>query len=129
MKAFINVLLFIWELPQNLVGLVLKLLFSTDQLYEDVGKPLKGVYLWKLSGSISLGHYVLLDRRANETTLKHEQGHQKQSHYLGWLYLLVIGLPSIIWAGLHSYTIIGRKKSYYWFYTEAWADKLGGVNR
>ena len=56
MKAFINVLLFIWELPQNLVGLVLKLLFSTDQLYEDVGKPLNGVYLWKLSGSISLGH-------------------------------------------------------------------------
>lgn len=122
MKAFINVLLFIWELPQNLVGLVLKALFSTDKVQN-------GVWHWKLSGSISLGHYVLLDRRANETTLKHEQGHQKQSHYLGWLYLLVIGLPSIIWAGLHSYTIIGRKKSYYWFYTEAWADKLGGVNR
>ena len=61
--------------------------------------------------------------------IKHEYGHTMQSRKLGPLYLLVIGLPSIIWAGcFEGY----RKKhgvDYDDFYTEAWANKLGRVKR
>lgn len=43
------------------------------------------------------------------------------------LYLIVIGLPSLLWAWLGD--SIAPGKSYYWFYTERWADRLGGVKR
>ncbi len=67
MRTQISILLYLWQLPQNLLGL------------------------------------------------------------LGPLYLLVIGLPSLLWAALHEKVAPGR--SYYWFYTERWADRLGGVER
>ena len=45
---------------------------------------------------------------------------------LGPLYLLVIGLPSFI----HAATWKDRPgRDYYAFYTERWADRLGGVTR
>lgn len=52
---------------------------------------------------------------------------QLPQNLLGLLYLLVIGLPSLLWAWLHRY--IAPDKSYYWFYTERWADLLGRVKR
>ena len=86
--------------------------------------------------AISLGNYIFLDSDGNfsYTTIKHEFGHQKQSLMLGPLYLIIIGLPSIIG------NIIDRIKHkqfrryydpdfYYKQPWEAWADKLGGVVR
>lgn len=58
--------------------------------------------------------------------INHEWGHTRQSMYLGWLYLLAIGLPSLLWAFVYD---SGWNVSYYDFYTEKWADKLGGVKR
>ena len=49
-----------------------------------------------------------------------------QSRMLGWLYLFVIGIPSILWAAWWNE---GQNRSYYSFYTERWADRLGGVER
>ena len=60
---------------------------------------------------------------------KHEYGHCRQSEYLGWLYLIVIGIPSLIWCLCYNAEKRGGLKDYYKFYTEAWADKLGGVIR
>ena len=59
--------------------------------------------------------------------IKHEYGHSVQSAYLGPLYLFVIGIPSLIWAGCFDSWREKHNKSYYWFYTESWADKLGGA--
>ena len=56
-------------------------------------------------------------------------GHARQSRMLGWLYLLVIGLPSIVWAALYGWLIPRCENGYYKFYTEKWADKLAGINR
>ena len=89
-------------------------------------------YAWafrgsKMLGAISLGCFVFLSPYASkrETTIAHEQdGHVKQSHYLGPLYLSVIGLPSITWAGV--YRSLGYT-NYYQFYTEDWANKLAGL--
>lgn len=82
----------------------------------------------KMNGGISLGRYIILsDRNGTKyNTWYHERGHSIQSMYLGPLYLLVIGLPSLLWAAWGNED---RNRSYYSFYTERWADKLGGVKR
>ena len=62
----------------------------------------------------------------NPTLWDHEHGHARQSLYLGPFYLFVIGIPSLLWACLYRKH---KRGSYYAFYTEKWADKLGGVVR
>ena len=83
------------------------------------------------SGSVTLGEYIFLcpSHWKDDTVLRHEQGHVKQSRKLGWLYLIVIGLPSIIWASCFGRYRYKNKVSYYSFYTERWADKLSGIER
>ena len=117
---------FIWELPQNIIGFLIALFFGFDSVSRETlndGKAL--VFTWKLSKwNISLGWFQIVSKNASKTTVSHEVGHSHQSLYLGWLYLIFIGLPSNIWAGLiHKHT----DKSYYWFYTERWADHCAGI--
>ena len=127
-------LLFIWQLPQNLLGLLVVLFTSafktTDGRYWCTGKGGFGV---------SLGMFVVfgdMNGRCppEENDIRHEQGHQKQSLYLGWLYLIIIGLPSAL-GNLYD-RIVHRNWDYWsrieWYYSqpwEAWADRLGGVIR
>lgn len=92
------------------------------------------VYLQKVKGGVTLGKYIFINQNYQDKTLviKHECGHVKQSLILGPLYLLVIGLPSILHAWLGSY--IGccwenGRYNYHHFYTEKWADKLMGIKR
>ena len=121
-----KVLQFIWELPQNCLGLLLRLFYKgRDSRYEDVivRRSLK------MRGGISLGRYIILNQFENKTALMHEYGHSIQSKRLGWLYLLLIGLPSIIWASLYGSVIPRTENGYYRFITEKRADKLGGVKR
>lgn len=121
-----KVLRYIWELPQNLLGLLLRVIYKgTDSEYEGavVRRSLK------MQGGISLGRYIIVSQFASKTTVMHEYGHCLQSRRLGWLYLLVIGLPSIVWAGLYGTVVKPTKNGYYRFYTERWADRLGGVKR
>lgn len=121
-----NILLYFWQLPQNLLGLLLRLIYKgNDSVYEGVTVRRST----KIGGGISLGKYIILNQWAKKDTIKHEYGHCMQSMYLGWLYLLVIGLPSIVWAGLYELIIKSTKNGYYKFFTEKWADKLGGVVR
>lgn len=47
---------------------------------------------------------------------------------LGPLYLLIIGLPSFLWASLKRAGLF-RGRDYYSFYTEKWADRLAGIER
>lgn len=122
-----TIILIIWQLPQVIVGFFVRL-FTGAKYNEELSKNNdRRIFNWKLTSGISLSTYYIIARQnADMNTVKHEKGHTIQSLYLGPLYLIVIGLPSIIWAGLiHKHT----NKSYYWFYTEAWADKLGGVTR
>lgn len=118
-----------WCLPQNIVALILRLFVKVDSKYE-YGNAI--VYRTNLKcGSISLGKRIFLCKShwySNETT-KHEYGHTIQSLILGWLYLIVIGLPSLIWAGCFKWYRKKYNVSYYSLYCEKWADKLGGVDR
>ena len=77
-------------------------------------------------GGISLGNFVYFRPPVYDKMIRHEYGHCIQSRMLGPFYLLVIGLPSLLWA---LWWHPGRSVGYYSFYTERWADRLGGVER
>lgn len=122
-----KVLLYVWQLPQNIVGLFV-ILFNRAEKRAD------GTYRTDKGFGVSLGNYIIISRHAGMSTVYHEQGHQKQSLYLGWLYLFTIGILSA------SGNLIDRwfhKKWRYdqrvqWYYSlpwEHWADVLGGVVR
>lgn len=115
----------IWQLPQNLVGCILVKMINAKRYcdYKDAT-----VYSWGMNAGLSLGKYIFIPYNQSQL-IKHEYGHTIQSKYLGWFYLLIIGLPSIIWAGCFKEYRKKHNISYYSFYTEKWADKLGGVER
>ena len=117
-------LLYLWELPQNLVGLLF-LLFIKGETKHRLGN-IRFFYAKSFPGGITLGEYIIVGTK-QELTVRHEFGHVLQSRYLGPLYLLAIGLPSLIWAGLYGSVIEETHNGYYRFYTEKWADKLGKV--
>jgi hypothetical protein len=123
-----DILLYVWQLPQNLLGLLLLAIVRPEDIYDYEGEKLCYSYK-RMRGGISLGKYIIVRsvfRGMNDQTEKHELGHAIQSRMLGPLYLIVIGLPSLLWAAWWNE---GRNRSYYSFYTERWADYLGGVNR
>lgn len=125
-----EILKYIWQLPQNLCGLVYKAyLNKTKGITKHTNIDSVELYKKKTKGGVSLGKYIFIYYRYRDITkvTLHEIGHTKQSLILGPLYLIVIGLPSIIWAFLHSYTTLFSKYNYYSFYTEKWANKLVGL--
>lgn len=109
-----------WCLPQNLVGLVL--------LACHRGKPrrFRGALVtpWGHKGCTSMGCFIFMNRNETENRrlLVHEYGHTMQSAVLGWLYLPVAGLPSVVWYAL---PFLRKGKGYYHFYTERWANRWG----
>lgn len=116
-----------WELPQTLLGFIMRMIYSVDRIEEY--NNIKLVYLSTARIGISLGRYVLVSKYASNITKKHEYGHCIQSKYLGPLYLLVIGLPSIT-LNILSTKIKGNfAANYYNRFPENWADKLGKVAR
>ena len=123
LKQIIN---WTWCLPQNLVGTILFLFVRKEQIdkYNDAL-----VIRWRYKSGVSLGRFIFVSKNANETTIKHEYGHTLQSYRLSWLYLIIVGLPSIIWAGLFGKYRKKHNISYYSIFPENWADKLGGVKR
>lgn len=125
MKLIVEILLWIWQAPQNIVGLVFHLIYGrTMGRYRGINV----VVSERFPGGISLGNTIFVKRPyiGYRDTWNHEYGHTRQSLYLGPLYLFVVGIPSLLWAW---YWKPSRGVSYYSFYTEKWADKLGGVER
>ena len=133
----IRALLMLWELPQNIIGALLFVFFGvfSDSVIFDEDDSLE-MFSPMMRGAISLGNfriyaynYAFNSARYVELVRRHEEGHRKQSKMLGPLYLIVIGLPSLIWATLHSSVRRLGAVDYYSFYTERWADRLGGEKR
>lgn len=125
LETFISTLKYLHQLPQNLIGVAICLLNKQ--------KPTMGLHIVEkgvFKCGVSLGDYILLDPvyKNSTITVKHEQGHQKQSLYFGWLYLILIGIPSACGNIVDRIWHKGSK----WYYNqpwEKWADKLGGVTR
>ena len=132
----IDLLLFIWQLPQNLCGIIYKYISRDNRISivenNDSRSVNAKVYLQKSLGGVTLGQYIFIsqDYIDKEIIIKHECGHVKQSKILGPLYLIIIGIPSILHAMLNNY--IGcckrHKDGYYHFIIERWANKLMGID-
>jgi len=127
-----------WEAPQTALGaLVLAAEAARKRIVRMELENGRLVVESKGTG-VSLGHIVFWSRESSRwhdldaRNRAHELGHTKQSRMLGWLYLPVIGVPSISRA---AYALVYRELTgrpwtrYYEGYPERWADRLGGVRR
>lgn len=127
-KVFILLIInFTWCLPQNIIGLIYFLVVKIKKQSElslMVGANII-VFTTMVRGGVSLGRYIFLSNGSSFNSVKHECGHTWQSYILGPLYLLVIGIPSILW----NRFFCKHPEKYYTFWTEKWADKLGNVKR
>lgn len=127
MKYIKNLILFIWQLPQHIVALIYfgYLVMMCKDLGVDSRYKQATVIPCIMRGAVTLGNYVFVGLNSEyRKTVKHELGHTIQSKILGPLYLIVIGIPSITYCGLRRIFSSLRKKNYYDFYTEKWANNL-----
>lgn len=113
---------FLWQLPQNIVALIMFPFLGKKKLIKHDYQ----CYVFecsKMNGGISLGNFIFLNKNLSkkEAVILHEYGHVKQSRILGWLYLIVIGIPSL------ANAVVGFTDCYYSWYTESWANKLMGL--
>lgn len=134
-----KIILWIWQLPQNLIGFIWTR-FAKDG-FQIKNKQVKVWYLPCFNSGIALGDYIIIDtwykniKDENMTNeILHETGHQKQSRILGPLYLLIVGIPSLVrnvWDRLFhkKWTLTQRLEWYYSGFSEKQADRLGGVKR
>jgi hypothetical protein len=140
MKRF---LLILWQLPQVFLG---ELIFLFQKLFafSEISRhelssgnhtflsSYATVYNIKQRNVImgfSLGRRIFLycnkdwfdgysrNTLKRDEILRHEFGHCVQSLYLGWLYLIVIAIPSLLVTGVSS-------NMAELLYTERWADKI-----
>lgn len=143
----IKFLLWIWQLPQNIIGFIIVNTSKTIvKITEIINNKYVDVYFTSnvFGCGVSLGNYIILDYdtyfgELNTPwflqTVKHEHGHQFQSEYLGWLYLPVVGITSALFNNLwdrlfhKKWSIRKRNTWYYNRFPENWADKLGKVKR
>ena len=134
MTKFLNILLYVWQVPQNLLGLILIACYKPERMHTmENGNRI--YFATRMKGGISLGKYSLVNvgnyrRNINESlkrdTVRHEAiGHAKQSRILGWFYLPVIGIQS----ALHAALCKCKNHNYHDMWFEKWADKIAGVER
>ena len=122
-----EILKYIWQLPQTIAAYIyFTYLSNKGEILDTCTYQDAIVFIKRTScGSVTLGNHIFLSPRATDSTVKHEYGHTRQSLMLGPLYLLVLGIPSIIWAATHKK--VAPSKPYNWFYPDVSIDRLGGT--
>lgn len=119
---------FTWGLANNIAGILFAsfciLFFETSlQTYKQaLIIKIKGFQSYNFG--LALGRIIVTSYKIPKINLNHEIGHFRQSLILGSLYFLLIGIPSLVRAIIFIYN---PRFNYYYFYSEAWADELGGV--
>ena len=126
MKTFILfVLTFIWQLPQNIVALLM-IPFLGKLSFISFKKLCFAIEGSNMRGGISLGNFAFLSPRLSKDvpSIAHEQeGHTHDSKLFGPLYLLIIGLPSI----MHAWLYDRQRTCYYDFWTERRANRFANL--
>ena len=124
-RLFYIVLQILWGFPQTLLGFAVFLRLRKLPHYRYHGAV---VTEWKRSSGVSLGLFVFIPEGSfGKDFIVHEYGHTIQSLLLGPIYLLVVGVPSVLWCNLRCFATLRKKKgvSYQKLYTERWANWLG----
>lgn len=118
-----KILLTIHQLPQIILSRLVT--HDDDVLIHKVGGV--SIYKTKHIEGLSLGDRIFVSDDAPEGTwlVKHEFGHVIQSRVLGWLYIPIIVIPSYLWYKFFERFCKNEPvESYYFFFTEYWANKL-----
>ena len=129
-----------WGLPQTLAGAFVFILNRECKHYSYKGSI---VTEWKSKSSLSLGMFLFVsddpffyyrekrkiysEEAFSKMLMVHEYGHTIQSLIFGHLYLIAVGLPSILWSFLPVFVRKrdAEKISYFSAYPERWANHLG----
>jgi hypothetical protein len=133
----LNVISYIWELPQNLLGYCIYLKKKKDKTVFNVIKY-KHRNIIRTNLGVSLGRYIFWTNEQiasvyipNDINKYHEYGHSIQSMILGPTYLLVVGITSscrALYAIAYSKKHKKQYENYYKGFPENWADSLGGID-
>ena len=131
-RLLFYILSFTWGLLTTIVGAIVMLgcmIFTRK-------KPTRFLDCWyikvgKIWGGFSLGPFIITDRIADLSTLKHEHGHSIQNCVFGPLWPFIIGIPSVVrywYRKLRKKLGLRNKTKYYaiWFEKQAteWGCKL-----
>lgn len=119
----------IWCMPQSLIGFVLSwICWILGGERHGMRQYRCVLTTWPFRSGLSLGRYLFLHKdEVTVVDMKHELGHSEQSLYLGPLYLIAVGVPSVFrWIVCWK---TGDWKRYYSGYPENWADRLGQVTK
>ena len=136
MKYLIRTFQCIWELPQNLFGLLVFWIMKSRGKIVTVEPDEYRYFIETPNTGVSLGWFVFWTPAGNRFShlvndcRMHEYGHAKQSVMLGPFYLLVVGIPSIsrvLYSRWYRKKYNQSWKNYFNGFPENWADKLGGV--
>ena len=104
-KSRLSIILYLWQLPQNLLGLALVCLTHAKAM-----ETKDGITFYSTSGmkgtGVSLGSMVIISENmfSREYMRKHEYGHCRQSKMLGFMYLIIVGIPSIAMLFMSRYS-------------------------
>lgn len=119
--------MFLLEFPQNIIGYTAYTYYTRlkkNRFYKY--KDAVIVHVHGRWGAVSLSRFIFVDDVYYKSDIvKHEYGHTIQSKKLLILYLPIIGIPSLLWNRLFKGYRKRNNKSYYSFYSESWANKLG----
>ena len=122
-----------WGMPQTLLGGAVYLAHRKRPHFRFHGAV---VTTWESQKGLSLGPFIFLKGPAagncgpndvDVALLVHEYGHTMQSIMFGPLYLVVVGVPSMIWMNVPALAKRRQLKqvSYYSFGPERHASALG----
>lgn len=115
-------LLIIWELPQSILAFFIWIYHYANIIRCDNFKLSKIIWLNRNDNfGISLGRFIFLSKKyeKNEFIQLHEYGHTIQSKILGFLYLFIVGITSLIRSRINI-----SLYNYYNGYPEKWANNL-----
>lgn len=127
-RLFYTLLQCTWGILQTLAGAVMFLVLIRRKHFIYRGCVATE---WDRRDSASVGIFIFVSRslegRLRDEIIVHEYGHTVQSIILGPLYPLVISLPSAVWCLTPALVKKRADKgiSYYSFYPEKWANRLG----
>ena len=123
-----NLLMWLWQFPQNMLALCIEGILCQAAYREGKADGNTIIVNNVLPSAMSLGDYLFVNPMSSQKSIQHECGHSKQSDILGPLYLIVIGIPSLLHNIVHYLcSKIGIKWNYYSFYTESFDNKLVGI--
>lgn len=111
----------LWQFPQNMLALCIEGILCPAAYREGKADGNTIIVNSTLPSAMSLGDYLFVNPMSSQKSIQHECGHSRQSDILGPLYLIVIGIPSVIHNIVYAVcSKLGLNWDYYKFYTEHW---------